>query len=306
MQGKDLQSKRELDTILTMSTSTISHQSNFSETSDGYRLFEQSWIPPNPRASVIILHGYGEHINRYRHVADHLVNREYAVYAYDQLGHGQSDGRRAYADSFDIWRDDLATYIKKVHEQAPERPLFMLAHSMGGCIAAYLLATQTAEDQQALQGVLFSAPALAPGDGLTPMLIKIISILGKLLPKLPTQKADSGTISRDPAVVHAYNDDPLVYHGGVPARTAAEMMRGADIALENAAQIRCPLLIMHGAADRLISPEGSKQLYALAGSDDKVLKLYDDLYHEILNEPEQAEVLSDIVAWIEARLSLTV
>jgi len=194
------------------------------------------------------------------------------------LGHGQSDGRRAYADSFDIWRDDLAAYIKKVHEQAPECPLFLLAHSMGGCIAAYLLATQTAEDQQALQGVLFSAPALAPGDGLTPMLIKIISILGKLLPKLPTQKADSGTISR----------------------------RGADIALENAAQIRCPLLIMHGAADRLISPEGSKQLYALAGSDDKVLKLYDDLYHEILNEPEQAEVLSDIVAWIEARLSLTV
>jgi len=262
------------------------------------RFYTQQWLPPEPRASLIILHGYAEHVGRYDHVVEYLTQRGYAVYAYDQLGHGGSEGQRSYADSFDIWRDDLSSFIDQVRAEAAERPLFVLGHSMGGCIAAYLLATQNVE----LDGVLLSAPALSAGDSTPPILLKIVSIVGKLFPKLPTQAAESSTISRDPAVVTAYENDPLVYRGGVPARTAAEMLRAADVALAKAANVQCPLLIMHGASDQLISPQGSKQFYERAGAADKTLKLYDNLYHEILNEPEQEEVLEDIVTWIEDKM----
>ena len=130
-------------------------------------------------------------------------------------------------------------------------------------------------------------------------LIQLIRIISVLFPKLPLLKIDASDVSRDPEVVEAYDTDPLVYRGGIPARTATEMNRAMEVVREQMEAIDGPLLIMHGTADPLADPEGSEQLYARANSSDKTLTLYEGLYHEILNEPENVQVLADVVEWLD-------
>jgi len=122
------------------------------------------------------------------------------------------------------------------------------------------------------------------------------------LPKLKTIKLDSNGISRDPEIVKLYDTDPLCYRGGIPARSGAELTRTINRIQNQMDAIALPLLILHGTADRLADPEGSKRLYAHASSNDKTVKLYEGFYHEILNDPEKERVLNDIVQWLEAHL----
>ena len=268
-------------------------------TDDGVHLFTQQWSPEEAaRAGVVLVHGYAEHCGRYAHVADALVREGASVYAYDQRGHGRSEGPRAYIESFDDLLDDLDHVLDAATARLPDGPQFLFGHSMGGLVVL-LYALRRSPD---VDGLILSAPAIEINPDLAPFLRRIAGWLGETVPRLPTVSSIEGAISRDPAVVEEAENDPLNYHGRVLARTGAEMLRAGDMAKDRLDALSFPFLVFHGTADKLASPAWSKKLYERAASDDKTIHLYDGLYHETFNEPEQDEVLSDLRAWLRDRL----
>ncbi|WP_405498426.1 alpha/beta hydrolase [Nocardia sp. NBC_00511] len=264
----------------------------------GGRVFWQAWLPDGaPRAVAVVVHGYAEHSGRYAHVAERLVESGIAVYALDHIGHGRSEGPRANIGSLDGAADNVQTLLDLAGERNPGLPRFVIGHSMGGLTTAYL-ATRAPLD---VTGVVLSGPAIdiAAGNAIQRLAAPLVS---RYLPNLPVLKLDSKLVSRDPAVVRAYDEDPLVHHGGVPARTGGEMLRAGEFVKAHLDRLTAPLLVQHGTADGLASPTGSDLVEKYAGATDKTVIRYPGLYHEIYNEPEQDKVLSDLVNWLEAHL----
>jgi len=136
---------------------------------------------------------------------------------------------------------------------------------------------------------------------LFPWLRHLARLGSVLFPRLRLVRMGGRKISRDPAVVAAFRDDPLVFHGRFPVRTGAEILQAGDLAQAAFEQIRVPLLILHGTADRVAPVESSRALFQRAEATDKMLRLYPDLYHEVLNEPEKEQVLADLIGWIDQR-----
>jgi alpha-beta hydrolase superfamily lysophospholipase len=265
----------------------------------GVRIWWQAWLPDgDPRAVVVIAHGAGEHSGRYQHVAERLVAESYAVYALDHRGHGRSDGPRAFVDRVDNTVADLDHLVVLAGGEHPGVDVFLLGHSMGGLIAVCYAISH----QERLTALLLSGP-LAALDAAPPPVRLLAQVLSALTPKLGVIQVDASLVSRDPAVVKAYEDDPLVHHGKLPARTVAELAAKVGAFPSTVGAITIPTLIMYGTADALAPPAGSKMLAGTISSADKKVIPYEGLYHEILNEPEQQQVLDDICAWLDAHLS---
>ena len=266
---------------------------------DGQMLFEQAWRPDDEQKAVVLLvHGLGEHSSRYAHVADFLTSNGIGVETYDLRGHGKSDGCRAFVNSFDEHLRDLDILCKRVQERHSGTPIFLYGHSMGATISTLYVITRKTE----FRGLLLSGALIKIGDDISPLLVKMSSIIGKYAPKMKTTKLDSASISRDPLIVKDYDDDPLNYRGGIPARTGMELiiaMNRIQIQMET---ITLPILIMHGSCDKMTDLSGSQELYDTVSSKDKTLKLYDGFYHEIHNDPEKQQVFNDIEGWINSHI----
>jgi acylglycerol lipase len=259
-------------------------------------LYYQGWLPEQTtKAVLLIVHGLADHSGRYKNVVEYFVPKGYAVYGYDQRGHGKSEGARCYVDRFPDYIADLHTFVDMVRGFHPGTKLFLVGHSMGGTIAtAY--ATQY---QNELTGLVLSGAALKAGDSITPLAKLMAQVLSRLLPRMGISTLDATAISRDKAVVDAYVNDPLVYRGKVCARLGSELLTMMDKYLPaRMSELKLPLLIMHGKADRLTNQEGSTLLYNAASSQDKTLKFYEGFYHEIYNEPERGQVFADVEAWL--------
>lgn len=275
------------------------HETGTISTPDGLTLFTQQWLPDGePRAHVVLVHGYAEHSGRYAHLAAFLNRHHYALHSFDLRGHGKSEGLMAYVDRFELYLKDLAALLDRVKIQAAKRPVFLYGHSMGGAIVVWYVITR---QPAFLNGVLLTGPALKVSKEISPLLQQVSSVVGEWLPRLKTIKLDSGAVSRDPAVVEAYRNDPLVYTEGTYARTGAELIAVSRRIQANMEKFHLPVLIMHGSADRLTDPEGSRELARRADSADKTLHIYDGLYHELINEPEKVKVMEDMLLWMEAR-----
>ena len=264
----------------------------------GLRLFTQAWLPPGePRAVVVLAHGAGEHSGRYEHVAARFTQEGFAVHALDHRGHGRSEGRRAYLDRLAHAVEDIDSLVLGASERHPHQPLFLLGHSMGGCLAiAYAL-----RHQDQLDGLLLSSPLAALEAASLAMRLtgKALSIVA---PTLGLFDVDASRVSRDPEVVRAYVEDPLVHHGKLPARTIGELAAAIESFPARVPTINVPLRVWHGTGDRIVPVEGSLMVHREASSEDKQLQLYEGLFHETLNEPEQDEVMDDAVAWIAERV----
>ena len=266
---------------------------NTFEAADGLRLYEQSWMPDGePKAVVALIHGAAEHSGRYAHLAAFLKHHGYGLAGYDLRGHGRSAGRRMFVRSFHEHVDDAMIFLSRLDH----RPVFLLGHSMGGTAAALLALTRTPR----INGLVLSGPLLEVGGDFSPLKVHAVKILGRILPRLPVEKLDSGSISRDAHVVAQYENDPLVYHGSIPAATAAAGVRAIGEIKRREQDLELPVLVMHGTTDRLAGVEGSKRFYRRVRSDDKTLKLYEGLYHEIFNEPEKERVMEDLLEWLQA------
>jgi acylglycerol lipase len=259
------------------------------------KLYYQCWLPDkNPRAVILVAHGLAEHSGRYKNLVEYFVPKGYAVYALDHRGHGKSEGARSYVDNFNDYLIDLKTFFNKVRKENKNAKIFLFGHSLGATIAtAYAV-----EHQDELAGLMVSGSSLVPPPGVSPALLAMARILSALVPKMGVTVLDASTISRDQSVVDAYVNDPLVFRGKVPARTGAELARMWKQLPDQMPKIKLPILIMHGQADQLSDPRGSKLLYERVGSKDKTLKIYDNCYHEICNEPERKLVCSDMEKWL--------
>ncbi len=267
---------------------------------DGLAIYHQSWLPDGePRAAVMLVHGLGEHSGRYGHVADRLTRSGYAVYALDHRGHGRSEGKRVYVKSYDEFMADLIQFRGLVEGQHSGLPLFVLGHSMGG----NLVMGHVLDHQEGLAGMVLSGPALKAGDELSPAKITIFKMLARVAPGLRPEGLSADAISRDPAVVAAYQADPLVFTGKIAAGLGAALLDAMDTFPERYPSLTLPILMMHGTEDRLTNIEGSRELERLATNADVTAHYYDGLYHEVFNEPEQDQVLDDLVTWLDARSS---
>lgn len=278
------------------------HHETFHDTHDGKKLYLQAWEPEGAKKGAILLvHGLAEHSGRYAHLAAYLNQQGFAVYSFDGRGHGKSalPKPNAYFSSMDDYLRDVDALFKKMQGYVQDVPCFLMGFSMGGGILTQYALTYRPD----AKGFILSAPALLPGDDISPFLIKISKVASSLVPRLKAVKLDGSHLSHDPNVMKEYDNDPLVYRGGIPARTGAEIINMMDDIQENVQHFDYPVLIMHGTKDYLTNVDGSKMLYEKAKTKDKTLNLYEGFYHELINEVEKEKVMADIVDWLNARLA---
>jgi acylglycerol lipase len=262
-------------------------------------IFYQAWLPDGDvKAVLFVVHGLGEHCGRYMNHVNRFVPLGYAVYGLDHLGHGKSDGQREVIERFEDYTDALTTYYGMVKGWQPGKPIFILGHSMGGLITCtYLL-----DHQADFKGAIISAPAIKVGEGISSMTITMGKVLSRIAPKTGVLALDVNAISRDPEVVKAYVNDPLVFHGKTPARLAAEMLKAMMRVTAETNKITLPFIVIQGSQDKLVDPGGAQMLYDNAGSKDKTLKMYEGLYHEVHNEPEREVMFKDVESWLGAHV----
>jgi acylglycerol lipase len=277
----------------------MEHRDGFFKGIRESNIYYQVWLPETEvKAVLLVVHGLAEHCGRYMNVVNHFVPLGYAVYGLDHIGHGKSEGTRVYVERFAEYTDTLKIYFDMIRKEQPGKPIFLVGHSMGGLIVAvYLL-----EHQDELAGAVLSGALVKMSGDISPMVVFMGKLLSTLTPKAGLMALDAKGVSRDPAVVQAYVNDPLVYTGKMTARLAAELIKAVQRVSDEAAKITLPLLIVQGSEDKLVDPAGAKLLYDSVSSVDKTLKIYEGFYHEVFNEPEHEQVLGDVEAWLTQRL----
>jgi alpha-beta hydrolase superfamily lysophospholipase len=268
---------------------------NFPGSKDA-NLFGQAWLPERaPRAVIVISHGLGEHGGRYADLAARLVETDYAVYAIDHRGHGRSTGRRANIERFDYLVSDLGNFIGRAQREHPDTPVILLGHSMGGAVALACALRY----HKVLRALVLSAPALAAGEALPAFKVWMVKLLSAIAPNAGALKLPASAVSRDPAVVQAYESDPLVFHGSIPARTLAELLLAMQRLQQTAPELRLPVLVQHGTADSLVPLAAVQPVYQHLGvAKSRTVQIYKGLYHEVYNEPERDRVIGDLAAWL--------
>ena len=262
-------------------------------------LLGRAWLPDHaPSRVVVVSHGLGEHSGRYEALAARLVEAGSAVYAVDHRGHGRSGGAApANIDRFDYVVSDLGTFIGRAQREHPGTATILLGHSMGGLVALDC----ALRNPRVLTGLVLSAPALAPGETVTPLRRAVARLMSRVAPNAGALSIAASAVSRDPAVVRAYEQDPLVFHGSVPARTAVELLQAMESVAARVHQLRMPLLVQHGGADRLVPLAAVQPVYQRLGDPKRrTLRVYEGLYHEICNEPERDRVIGDLLGWLAA------
>jgi acylglycerol lipase len=277
----------------------VEHRTGHFDGAGGVRIFWQAWLPDGEPAGVVAMaHGASEHSGRYAWTGEQLAARGYALYALDHRGHGQSSGARAVIDRLENAVADLDELVAIAADGSPGRAKpFLLGHSMGGFLA---LAFATRR-QDEIRGLMLSAP-VAVLEAASPVQRVAGQVLSAVAPTFGVYEIDSATVSRDPEMVRDYDADPLNFHGKLPARTVHEMAQEVARFRESVPKITVPLLIQVGTGDRLVPPQSSELVYEWAASEDKTIKRYDGLYHEILNEPERAAVVADTIAWLDGHV----
>ncbi|HSM70116.1 MAG TPA: lysophospholipase [Anaerolineales bacterium] len=261
----------------------------------------QGWEPEGkPKAVVCLVHGLGEHTGRFEHVGRALNEAGYALFGFDLRGHGQSGGPRGHIPSLEVVVSDIHQFVGFQKGNFPDTPVFVYGHSLGGMLAlAYAI-----HHGDGLQGVVATGAGFRSPLEQQKAKIALAKFLGSLVPALTLPSGlDPSTISRDAAVVQTYVSDPLV-HNKLSAGLGKTMLTGIEFCFAHAMEITCPILLMHGADDRLVYPSGSKEFAALASeaNRDVTLKLWDGLHHEIHNEPEQQEVFDFMIEWLDRHL----
>jgi alpha-beta hydrolase superfamily lysophospholipase len=243
-----------------------------------------------------VVHGLGEHAGRYEHVAQQLNSWGFAVRGYDHYGHGDSDGVRGALPVMTRLLDDLTDMIESTRRRVePGTPFILLGHSMGGLVAACLVALRKVP----VDALVLSSPVFDPG--LNPLQKLLLATLPRIAPNLTvgnSLKVDF--ISHDPQVVAAYKSDRRV-HDRVSARLARFIAGAGPIVLERAPEWKVPTLLMYAGQDRLVNPRGSKVFASAAPPSVVTVRCFEDLYHEIFNEVESRQVFDTLRKWLDQR-----
>ena len=272
-------------------------------TTDGLTLRLREWPCLDARGTVLIVHGLGEDIARYGHVAAHLNRGGRRMVGYDQRGHGASEGARGRIAQPDSLLTDLALVIDAVRASHPG-PLLLLGHSMGGLVAARFVAgglegLPAPAWFRPVDALVLSSPALDAGMSGAQKLL--LSVVGPLAPNLALGNGlKPDWISRDPAVVQAYVANPLV-HDRITPRLARFILDGGELVRSVAPRWKVPTLMLWAGSDRCVAPAGSEAFAAAAPAGVVRAKAFPALSHEIFNEPEKQAVYAELGAWLAER-----
>jgi acylglycerol lipase len=249
-----------------------------------------------PWASVLLVHGLGEHCGRYEHVGDQMAAAGLDVHAYDHRGNGGSGGRRGHVDRWPQYHDDLQERLRAVRSTAGARPVVTYGHSLGGLVVlGYLLTERPKPDL-----VVLSSPGL--DSTLASWKKTLAPALGRIAPTLTIPNGiDGSTLSRDPSVAQKVGADPLSGKAST-ARFGAEALAEQARVRRDLPGLTLPTLVLHGLDDGLVPPESSEILAALPNVERRT---YPGLRHELHNEPEGPAIIDEIIAWIRERATLS-
>lgn len=240
-----------------------------------------------------MVHGIGEHVGRYSHVAEYFMQQGYAVTGIDHYGHGKSDGRRGASRGMAFTFDYLQAFVAHVKDLYG-KPVLMYGHSMGGGILTGFLLQR----QPQLLAAVISAPALIIGMRPGPLLKGLLRVLSALAPNLLIKQGlDINKISHDPDAVQLFLRDPL-RHDKLSLRLANDMIRNGAWCLEHAQALTTRSLLIHGDADAFTALEGSRLFVRRAPATLLTYKEWPGSYHELHNEYNKDEVLQFICQWL--------
>jgi alpha-beta hydrolase superfamily lysophospholipase len=263
----------------------------------GTRLYCRSWPLADARATLIALHGLGDHSGLYPMIGEALAPRGIAVLTPDLRGNGRSPGQRGYIDAWSDLREDLGRLVERSRAEAPARSLFLLGMSLGGLVVLdYAL-----QHSAGLRGVIAMSPPLG-AVGVPAPLLALGRVLSRVWPRFSLETGmDLSGLSRDPAVVERVLADPLFHRRGT-ARLSTEVIRAITRVQAEAGRFAVPLLVQHGAADRMVPPDGSRRFVARVGHPDRKLIEYAGAYHALLADLDSERVLADLAGWMLERL----
>ena len=266
---------------------------------DQLNLHSTKSLVQTPKANVIITHGLGEHSGRYSYVMEKLNQSDFNAYTYDLRGHGKSGGHSAYVNDYRDYLSDLLVMIEYVRDENSNVPTFLLGHSMGGFITTLFGITTN----DLVSGVVLTGAATQTPRQANPMMRRVLQIAGKATPKAAIKNDLGKIVSKDPLVVENYLKDPLNKAKITMGLYDQFIIKGIDFVKSNIDQFNYPVLLLHGSDDKIVDPTAAQIFLKNASSQDKTLKIYDGLYHEILNEPERDDVIDDITKWLSDRCS---
>ncbi len=269
---------------------------------DRTAFYVQGWEPDDrkPKALIVLVHGLGDHTGRFARVGKVMTEAGYVLAGFDLRGHGKSGGARGHASSLEAFMQDIRQFVQLMKQRYPDLPQFLYGHSLGGLLSlAYAI-----QYGAGFKGVVVTSAGLRSALQEQKAKVAMVRLLGSILPAMTMPSGlDPATISRDPDVVQAYINDPLV-HYSTSLGFGKAALNAINLCFARAGQFPAPLLIMHGKADKLTYPSGSEEFAKLvdAADCDVTLKLWDDLYHELHNEPEKMEVFKFMVEWLDKHL----
>ena len=272
-------------------------QEQWLEGKGGLKIFTRHWRPAGvPKAALVICHGVNSHGGQYLRAGEEFAAAGFAVTALDLRGRGRSEGERFHVEDVADYVSDLSQAIELAKSHDPGLPCYLLGHSAGGVVSV----TYALDYQDRLAGLIcesFAFRVFAPDIALS-----LLKGASHILPDLPALKLKMKDFSRDPAWVAELLADPYTQDETQPVETVAALVRAGDRMEKEFGTITLPVLIMHGTADKATRPDGSQEFFDHAGSADKQLILYQDYYHDLLNDLGREQVMADVIGWIEARL----
>ena len=267
------------------------------KTADGIDIYGIDWPVDQAKAVVCIIHGLGEHIHRYEHAVSYFHKNKIAVIGYDRRGHGRSGGKKGHTISYDAFLDEIEYLEKEAKNRYPELAVFLYGHSMGG----NLLLNYVLNRKPIVNGIISTGAHISLAFEPSSVTLALGRLMKRIYPGFTQPNGlDVTQISRDSNVVEVYKNDPYV-HNKLTAITGLSLLERADVLNNYSGDFPLPLLIMHGGADGITAPKGSEN-FAARVNGDITLKIWDDFYHEIHNEPEQDQVFAEMTLWIQQHI----
>lgn len=266
-------------------------------TTDGIKLFAQSWEVESPKAVIVLVHGHGEYCNRYANLANYFNQNQVSVFGFDLRGHGRSDGKRGHSPSYQALMDDIAQFIGIVKNKVSGVPYVLYGHSMGG----NLVLNYGLQSSKMINAVVASSPLIKLAFEPPQSKLMLAKLMGGIYPALTvSSELDSAALSHDVNVVQQYVNDPLV-HDKISVGLYNGLYSKGLYALENATKFPLPLFLFHGTEDKLTSFDASQEFASTAGKN-VVFKKWEGLYHETHNEPEKQQVYEEVMKWINTTI----
>ena len=263
----------------------------------GLTIYAVDWAIPDPRAVVGIIHGLGEHCRRYDGLAAFFNDHGIAAIGYDRQGFGRSEGKRGYAKSYRSYLDGVGQLMVQCERRYPDRPVFLYGQSMGGQLLLHYLIHR----RPAIHGAIVSSPHIAEAFTPSPVLVAFGKLMRNIYPALTVpNQLDVKLLSRDPAVVEAYRNDPWV-HDRLSSQTGIDLIERAQFLQGYRDGLPVPTLFLHGEADGITSSEATRAFVA-RNPEGATLHTFPGAYHELHFEPEAPAVRKIVLDWVEARL----